>query len=156
MKLCAKCGRKWPTDGNFCPIDGSELIPIPPDAPEAPEADKAAKDKVPAAIQDPESAVDETLGDVGWDKSSSEDASKQPGPEKKGSREFSETQWFMVGADPDSLMDVKDTSDLDNLKDKYDRDSTIPTNKRKRYTLQSKEGLPASGTNKDDKDGAKA
>ena len=161
MKLCAKCGKQWPTDGNFCPIDGSELIPIPPEAseapetPETPEADSAPKDKAPAAIQDPASAVDETLGDVGWDESSGGGATKRPGPEKKGSREFSETQWFMVGVDPESLIEVKDSSDLDNLKDKYDRDSSIPTNERKKYTLRSKEGLPASGAKKDDKDDAK-
>ena len=150
MKLCAKCGRQWPTDGNFCPVDGSELIPIPPDA------DIAAKDQAPAAIQDPGSAVDETLGDVGLDESSGGGATKQPGPEKKGSREFSETQWFMVGADPESLVDVNDSVDLENLQDKYDRDSSIPTNERKKYTLRSKEGIPASGKNKDDKDDAKA
>lgn len=156
MKLCAKCGRQWPTDGNFCPIDGSELIPIPPDA----EADNAPKDKPPArganaTTRNPGPALDETLGDVGWDESSGGGATKQPGPEKKGSREFSETQWFMVGVDPESLIEVKDSSDLDNLKDKYDRDSSIPTNERKKYTLRSKEGLPASGAKKDDKDDAK-
>jgi len=137
MKLCAKCGREWPVDGNFCPIDGSELIPIP-DADEAAEASESAVETPPA---DPESAVDETLGDVGANESG--DGDPKPAPDKDaGPREFSETQWFMLGADPEALVDQADHDDLVNLQEKYGRDSSIPTDERKKFTLRSQEKLP--------------
>lgn len=138
MKVCAKCGRKWPVDGNFCPIDGSDLVPIPDDAEAEPEA---TPDHRP--LSDPGTAVDETLGDVGWDEPS-DDAPKKTPAKTPGGREFSETQWFMLGADPESLVDNADNNDLANLQDKYGRDSSIPTDERRKYTLRSQEKLPAS------------
>lgn len=144
MKLCARCGRNWPVDGNFCPIDGSELVPIPDEA----EASEASGGEAPAPPPDPATAVDETLGDVGWDEPAKD---AKPAPKKKaGGRDFSETQWFMLGADPESLVDNADKDDLENLQDKYGRDSSIPTDERKKYTLRSQEKLPAGEGEEDD------
>ncbi len=139
MKLCARCGREWPVDGNFCPIDGCELVPIPDEKNDAEAPEAGAQTSMP----DPESAVNEALGDVGWDETSGEDR-KTPAPGKVRGRDFSETQWFMVGVDPESLVDVSDDDDLENLQDKYGRDSSIPTDERKKYTLRSQEKLPDS------------
>ena len=142
MKLCARCGRNWPVDGNFCPIDGSELVPIPDDA-------EAPAPAAPAPPSDPATAVDETLGDVGWDEPA--DSGDEPAPAKTpGARDFSETQWFMLGADPESLVDNADRDDLENLQDKYGRDSSIPTDERKKYTLRSREKLPDRADGDDD------
>jgi hypothetical protein len=143
MKLCARCGRKWPVDGNFCPIDGSDLIEIPEEADE-----KEASEADDQAAADPATAVDETLGDVGWDEPA--DGAAKADPKKKpGGRDFSETQWFMLGADPESLVDNADKDDLENLQDKYGRDSSIPTDERKKFTLRSQEKLPADKGGKD-------
>ncbi len=144
MKLCARCGRKWPVDGNFCPIDGSDLVEIPEEA----AADEASEENDQAAMSDPATAVDETLGDVGWEEPS--EGAAKPDPKKKpGGRDFSETQWFMLGADPEALVDNADKDDLENLQDKYGRDSSIPTNERKKYTLRSQEKLPDGEGGKD-------
>ncbi|MFH1530793.1 MAG: hypothetical protein ABIK09_08700 [Pseudomonadota bacterium] len=138
MKLCARCGREWPVDGNFCPIDGCELVPIP-DEVKSVEAPLAG-DQAP--IPDPGTAVDESLGDVGWDEPEGEKIQNKPARKMSGGREFSETQWFMLGADPESLVDNADKDDLENLQDKYGRDSSIPTDERKKYTLRGQEKLP--------------
>ena len=134
MKLCAKCGREWPTDGNFCPIDGSELVPIPVEDDAADDAKNADGDPPPAQA----AAVDETLGDVGWEGADSKTAKPTRKP-VTGQREFSETQWFMVGADPEALVDEADHNDLENLQERYGRDSSIPTNERRKFTLRSQE-----------------
>ncbi len=137
MKLCARCGRKWPVDGNFCPIDGSDLVELPAEE----GADAASEPDAQAAMPDPATAVDETLGDVGWDDSS--EGTEKPAPKKQTTgRDFSETQWFMLGADPEALVDNADKDDLENLQDKYGRDSSIPVDERKKYTLRSQEKLP--------------
>jgi hypothetical protein len=131
MKRCQKCGRDWPSDGNFCPLDGANLVELEPPPGEEPEA-------APEPPQvDPDVAISETLGDVGWEEKPAPEEPKKKKKKKKGNkREFSETQWFMVGDDPEELEDVKNPDELTVVSDKYDRDSTIPREVRKQYTLR--------------------
>jgi len=130
MKLCTRCGRSWPVEGNFCPIDGSELVNMP---------EESAAPAEPAASEEREDAT----GEGGWGDGPEDE---RPASGAAGTpREFSETQWFMVGADPDSLQDAHDAGDLGHLQEKYDRDSSIPSEVRRKFTLKRPGGAGDGG-----------
>ena len=49
---------------------------------------------------------------------------------------------LVVLADPEALVDKADHDDLQNLQEKYGRDSSIPTDERRKFTLRRQEKLP--------------
>ena len=60
--------------------------------------------------------------------------------ESERSRRFSETQWFMAGANPDELKDVTAPDYVSDAESKYRRDSSIPEEERQKFTLRKQDG----------------
>lgn len=54
MKVCPKCGKQYPGDANFCPVDAGRLVDQ--DVPEASETDAASADDAASASEAPDAA----------------------------------------------------------------------------------------------------
>ena len=112
MKVCPKCGHEWPDKARFCPNDGTRL------------------DDDTIRAEEPESGA-------------SQQAEKPEGGEKSEEGDpnlgtFSATQWFMAAVDPDELTDEASPEELQEKQGKYERDETIPEEKRRRFSLSKK------------------
>ena len=117
MKTCPKCGEQWPDKANFCARDGTGLRTLPSD-PQEP-------DKESTLTYD---------GDDGSETGETPERSDQSSEEDLEG--FSETQWFMVAAEPDLLKESASPEDLSELQAKYERDGSIPDDVRQQYTLK--------------------
>ncbi len=148
MKVCPKCGKKWPEVGKFCPMDGTPLVSEVEDddpdshptrvlGPEELPADAAGKPPAgptpPVARPVPEPPVAPTPPPPHRSPTPAEDAGPAE-PGRPGS--FSETKWFMVG---EHIKDEEiEASDLpvEDLQEIYKRTGVLPEEVRKKYSLR--------------------
>lgn len=158
MKVCPKCGKKWPETGKFCPMDGTPLVSEvedeepdsrptrvlgPNELPADAAGEPPAKPAPPAA--EPASAPPVTAPRPPPRRTPppAEDAGPAD-PDRPGA--FSETKWFMVG---EHIKDEEiEASDLpvEDLQAIYKRTGVLPEEVRKKYSLRY-------GTDEDPKPG---
>jgi hypothetical protein len=118
MKLCPKCGRKWPDTGKFCPFDGASL-----------EEEKRAE---PTDIRTSATVVMEVPKDLAALKKSTGASASEPASKKK---QFSETQWFMKSIKPEDLEEITSHDDGDIATEQYVKKEEIKTEVRKKFSL---------------------
>jgi len=118
MKLCPKCGRKWPDTGKFCPFDGASL-----------EEEKRAE---PTDIRTSATMVMEVPKDLGDLKKKLSSAPAEPAKPKKA---FSETQWFMKSIKPEDLEEITSRDDTDIATEQYVKKEEIKTEVRQKFSL---------------------
>jgi len=118
MKLCPKCGRKWPDSGKFCPFDGASL-----------QEEKRAETAV-ADIRTSATVVMEVPKDLADLKKAS--APQEPASKKK---QFSETQWFMKSIKPEELEEITSHDDGDLATEQYVKKEELKTEVRKKFSL---------------------
>ncbi len=161
MKVCPKCGKKWPATGKFCPMDGTPLVaeaeesdtrptrilradeiptaaaPLSEAGPSRAELARPAPAEpstAPAATK-PETPKHPAAAPVGPKESPEPEEDMSPTePDRPGT--FSETKWFMIG---DHIKDEEiEASDLpvEDLQEIYKRTGVLPEEVRKKYSLR--------------------
>jgi len=173
MKICPKCRRTWPSDGRFCPMDGTALqdvreapadtakptvvIPTAPATPiakatravaalkEVPSPKPAVEAKaVPAAP--PVEAKPATRATQGMKarRTQAQPAVKAPAEPKPKKGEFSETKWFMAGELVKDDEIGPEAFPVQQLEPRYRKTKELPDDVRKKFSL-SKDDDPKKG-----------
>lgn len=158
MKVCPKCGKKWPETGKFCPMDGTPLVSeVEDDEPDSRPTRVLGPEELPVdAAREPPARpippVAEPAPPPPATASRPRPCRTPPPAEDAGPAEpdrpgaFSETKWFMVG---DHIKDEEiEASDLpvEDLQEIYKRTGALPEEVRKKYSLRY-------GTDEDRKSG---
>lgn len=121
MKLCPKCGRKWPDTGKFCPFDGASL--------QEEKRAETADIRTSATVM---LEVPKDLGDLMKLKGPSAPPAPEPASKKK---QFSETQWFMKSIKPEELEEITTQDDTDVATEQYVKKEELKTEVRKKFSL---------------------
>jgi hypothetical protein len=128
MKLCPKCGSRYPDHANFCPKDGTRL--------EERDESAGAEGTVRKPGETPRVTRQEkpVRPDEATDAYTPEEEEKL----KDDAGGFSDTQWFMAAVKPEDLKEATETAEVSDLQKKYERDEKIPEEDRNKFSLRKK------------------
>lgn len=158
MKVCPKCGKKWPETGKFCPMDGTPLVAeVTDDEPDSRPTRALGPEELPAdVVKEPPARATPPVAEPAAPPPEAQtrprprgspppaEEAGPPEPDRPGT--FSETKWFMVG---EHIKDEEiEASDLpvEDLQEIYKRTGSLPEEVRKKYSLRY-------GTDEDRKSG---